>query len=320
MAERRMFAKTIIDSDAFLDMPLSAQALYFHLAMRADDEGFINNPKKINRMIGGADDDLKLLALKKFIIPFDTGVVVIKHWRIHNYIRADRLTATVYKEERGMLTVKENGTYTTCQPLDGQVSVTCPSDDGQVSVKCPSHDSQATVKCQHRIGEDRIVKDRLGQYREEGGPSDDEPLPPPDNGTESEKVNPGKGTTLNATERAIVDAYTEHCKKLPKIAKITEARKKAIRAALRQYSLDELIKVFQTAGKSDFLTGQNDRGWRADFDWLMKPGNTVKVLEGTYDSHVGKNSNNRFHNFDQRNVNYDELLAGEFGRKRKKDN
>ena len=94
MAERRMFAKTIIDSDAFLDMPLSTQALYFHLSMRADDDGFINNPRKIQRMIGASGDDLKLLLAKSFLIPFDSGIVVIKHWRIHNYIQKDRYKGT----------------------------------------------------------------------------------------------------------------------------------------------------------------------------------------------------------------------------------
>lgn len=112
MAERRMFAKTIIDSDAFLDMPLSTQALYFHLSMRADDEGFINNPKKIQRMTGCSDDDLKLLCAKNFIIPFESGIVVVKHWRIHNYIQKDRFKETVYKEERQLLSVKKNGAYT----------------------------------------------------------------------------------------------------------------------------------------------------------------------------------------------------------------
>lgn len=112
MAERRMFAKTIIDSDAFLDMPLSTQAFYFHLSMRADDDGFINNPKKIQRVIGCSDDDLKLLIAKRFIIPFDSGIVVIKHWRIHNYIRNDRYKETVYKEEKALLTMKENNAYT----------------------------------------------------------------------------------------------------------------------------------------------------------------------------------------------------------------
>lgn len=117
MAERRMFAKTIIDSDAFLDMPLSTQSLYFHLSMRADDEGFINNPKKIQRMIGATEDDLKLLALKNFVIPFESGVVVIKHWKIHNYIRGDRLVETQYKDEKALLTVKENGAYTIAEDI-----------------------------------------------------------------------------------------------------------------------------------------------------------------------------------------------------------
>ena len=112
MAERRMFAKTVIDSDAFLDMPLSAQALYFHLSMRADDDGFINNPKRIQKLVSCTDDDLKLLIAKHFIIPFESGIVVIKHWKIHNYIQKDRYKETVYQEEKAMLQVKENNAYT----------------------------------------------------------------------------------------------------------------------------------------------------------------------------------------------------------------
>lgn len=122
MAERRMFAKTIIDSDAFLDMPTSAQNLYFHLGMRADDEGFINSPKKIMRMVGASDDDLKLLIVKNFIIPFESGVVVIKHWKIHNYIRSDRFKPTVYSEEKALLTEKDNKSYTVGIPNDNQAA------------------------------------------------------------------------------------------------------------------------------------------------------------------------------------------------------
>ncbi|MDD4001055.1 MAG: phage replication initiation protein [Bacilli bacterium] len=106
-----MFATTIIDSDAFIDMPTSARLLYYDLGMRADDDGFINNPKKIQRMIGSSEDDLKLLMAKNFIIPFESGVVVIKHWKIHNYIRTDRYKPTVYKEEMERLEVKENNSY-----------------------------------------------------------------------------------------------------------------------------------------------------------------------------------------------------------------
>lgn len=112
MAERRMFAKTIIDSDAFLDMPQSSQLLYFHLSMRADDDGFLNNPKSIMRNVGCKDDDINLLILKKFLIPFASGVVVIKHWKIHNYIRNDRYKETKYKEEKNTLCLDENNAYT----------------------------------------------------------------------------------------------------------------------------------------------------------------------------------------------------------------
>jgi len=120
MAERRMFAKTIIDSDAFLDMPLSAQALYFHLSMRADDDGFVNNPKKIQRMIGASEDDYKILVAKSFVLLFESGVIVIKHWRINNYIRGDRYKETVYTEEKELLSVKDNGAYTLGIPNGNQ--------------------------------------------------------------------------------------------------------------------------------------------------------------------------------------------------------
>lgn len=112
MAERRMFAKTIVDSDAFLDMPMSARLLYYDLSMRADDDGFMNAPKKIMRMIGATQDDLSILALRKFIIPFESGVVVIKHWKIHNYIRKDTYNETKYKEEKATLMLDANNAYT----------------------------------------------------------------------------------------------------------------------------------------------------------------------------------------------------------------
>lgn len=112
MAEKRMFTQKIIDSDAFLDMPLSTQALYFHLNMRADDDGFINNPKRIQRTIGASDDDLKLLIAKRFVICFENGVIVIKHWRMHNTLRKDRYNPTQYQEQLALLDVKDNNAYT----------------------------------------------------------------------------------------------------------------------------------------------------------------------------------------------------------------
>lgn len=118
MAQRRMFSLKIVDTDAFLDMPQSSQLLYFHLSMRADDDGFVGNPKKITRMIGSQDDDFKVLIAKRFVIPFESGVCVIKHWLVHNLIRGDRYTETNYTDEKGMLSIKENKSYTERQKLN----------------------------------------------------------------------------------------------------------------------------------------------------------------------------------------------------------
>ena len=111
MAERRMFAKTIIASDAFLDMPLSARCLYFALGMYADDEGFVNSPKSLARLIGASTDDMNILLVRKFVIPFPSGVCLIKHWRINNYLRSDRFQPTKYTEERNQIIIEENGAY-----------------------------------------------------------------------------------------------------------------------------------------------------------------------------------------------------------------
>ena len=107
-----MFARTIIDSDAFLDMPQSSQLLYFHMSMRADDDGFVNNPRSIMRNVKCSEDDMRVLISKKFIIPFESGIVVIKHWKIHNYIAKDRYKETKYKNEKANLILDENNSYT----------------------------------------------------------------------------------------------------------------------------------------------------------------------------------------------------------------
>lgn len=111
MAQKRMFDKTITNNDNFLEMPDSTQNLYFHLSMEADDDGFVDNWKSIMRMTGKKNDDLKLLIAKSFIIPFETGVIVIKHWRINNYLRKDRYHQTKYLKEKSLLTIEENEAY-----------------------------------------------------------------------------------------------------------------------------------------------------------------------------------------------------------------
>ena len=159
MAERRMFAKSIIDSDAFLTMPISSQLLYFHLCMRADDDGFVNNPRSIQKMIGSNDDDYGILIKKRFIFPFENGVVVIKHWRIHNLIQSDRYIETKYLEEKSMLGIKENKAYTlveeneNCTPLLIGEGV-----QTQPETEC-IHDVSTPLP-QVRLGKDSIGKNK----------------------------------------------------------------------------------------------------------------------------------------------------------------
>ena len=161
-AERRMFAKTIVLSDVFLDMPATARCLYFTLGMLADDDGFVNSPRAIMRQIGASDDDMKVLISKKYVLLFDSGVVVIKHWRIHNYIQSDRYKETKYKEEKATLLLDENKAYTT--------------HDGQCIQSVSSLDTQV------RLGKDSIGKVSIGKDIDIRAPARDVPTyePPTD--------------------------------------------------------------------------------------------------------------------------------------------
>lgn len=145
MALRRMFSLTVVDTDRFLEMPSSAQALYFHLGMRADDDGFVSSPRKVVKMTSAANDDLKLLISKGYIIPFESGVCVITDWKQNNYIRSDRYTETIYKSEKALLQSDENSSYVACLP-DG-----IPNND--------MWDTQDRLG-KGRVGEVRQVKDR----------------------------------------------------------------------------------------------------------------------------------------------------------------
>lgn len=245
MAERRMFAKTIIDSDAFLDMPQSTQLLYFHLSMRADDDGFINNPKAIMRNCKCCEEDLLVLANKKFIIPFESGVVVIKHWKIHNYIAKDRYKETKYKDEKSMLALDENNSYTTCIQVVDELET-----------------------------QDRLGKDRLGKVSIEGyiGISEDE--------KETKK-------TERIDYQLIIDMYNDICVSFPRVTKLSDARKKAIKARLHCYDIEDFKTLFEKAEASSFLKGTNNRNWSANFDWLIKDSNMAKVLDGNYDEKQG---------------------------------
>ncbi len=245
MAERRMFAKTIVDSDAFLEMPATAQMLYFHLAMRADDDGFINNPKRIMRMIGSGEDDLKLLIVKKFIIPFESGVVVIKHWKIHNYIRKDTYNETRCKQEKAALQLDENGAYTQSCAL-------------ALHIRDDYVDGSST--------QDRLGKDRLGKDREDPLSSGDDGRAPFD-------------------YASVVESFNSTCSSLPHIRGLNDQRRKAIRKAAAQVEeAGGFPALFAKVEASDFLTGRSGNWSGCGFDWILKPANLTKILEGNYDN------------------------------------
>lgn len=244
MAERRMFAKTIIDSDLFLEMPLTTQALYFHLSMRADDDGFVNNPKRILRLIGASEDDMKVLLAKSFLIPFENGIVVIKHWKMHNYIQKDRYKPTLYSKEKSTLELTKQGVY---EPLDTE----CIQDVYKMDT-------------QDRLGKDRL---ELGKVIE--------------NTTYSSSTSVDPQPKVTAVE--VVNLYHDICKSYPRVRSISDNRRKAINARLRTHSMDEIREVFEKAERSSFLKGSNKRNWSANFDWLMNDTNFCKVLDGNYD-------------------------------------
>lgn len=279
MAERRMFSKTIIDSDAFLDMPLSTQVLYFHLSMRADDDGFINNPKKIQRMVGCNQDDITLLIAKRFVIPFESGVCVIKHWRIHNYIRTDRYKETPYQEEKSQLILKDNNSYTLSN------EVTTVGIPGGIPGGVPGG-VQHEHQCETQV---RLGKDRLGK----------------DNNTISKDI-------VSSTKvQPIIEAWNSLG--LQKIISINQNtnRYKLLNARLNEHGIENVLKAIENIKNSSFLKGQNNKNWTVTFDWMIKPNNFIKVLEGNYTDKEVKESSNvnpmKFNNFEAREYDYDDL-------------
>ena len=158
MAQRRMFSKKITDTDHFLEMPLSTQALYFHLNMGADDEGFIDRARTIQRTIGASNDDMKILISKGFLIPFESGVVVIRHWRIHNYIQSDRFQTTIYQDEKSQLEYDQSKVA-----------------NFNAGNKCIQN--VYNPEPQVRLGKDRLDKDRLTTYSADSDESHEEPIP-----------------------------------------------------------------------------------------------------------------------------------------------
>lgn len=163
MAERRMISNEVVDGDDFTEMPTSAQSLYFHLILKADDDGFVNNSRSIQRSVGCTTDDLKLLIAKAFLLTFESGVVCIRHWHVHNNIRKDRYRPTVYQEELSFLLINSVGVYEYNEVLQ---------DDNQLTTNCQPDDNQMTAQV-------RLDKNRLDKYKGSRGSSNNRPVNQP---------------------------------------------------------------------------------------------------------------------------------------------
>lgn len=281
MANKRMFTLDIVDSDAFLELPLTAQALYFQLNMHADDDGFVGNPKKVIRSI--ADDekkikqyikDLKILIEMKFLIEFDNNVVVIKHWRMHNTLSASRYHETTYITEKDKLFVKRNGAYSLSDGEKIDDSEQIERSKRQTKDKQKTNERQTIDEQKTNSGLDKGLDIGLGLDKDI------------DKGLGLEEVKE-KGKEKYSD---ILRMFNDTCVSLPRAQTLSEDRKKAIKARLNKYTIDDFQTLFEMAESSDFLKGQNKRNWIANFDWLIKDANMAKVLDGNYENRSGNGS------------------------------
>lgn len=269
MANKRMFTMKIVDTDAFLDMPLSTQCLYFHLNMRADDDGFIGNPKRIEKIIGANDDDLKLLIAKRFVILFDDGVIVIKHWRMHNTLSRDRYIETSYTDEKKKLLLKDNGSYS----LTNGNSI---------------DDTKLIERSNRQTQKRRKIDERKTHSDKDIGLDKDLEL---DLDTELDKdkekdINDlivSKDTIRQTdVQRIIAEWNTLEEFGINPVKRMTSKREQAVKARIRQNHMDDILEAIENIRHSSFLQGQNKEGWMITFDWFLKPGNFAKVFEGNY--------------------------------------
>ena len=266
MARKRMFTKDVTDSDAFIEMSSATQLLYFHLNQGADDDGFNNQVQNAMFKAHASVDDLKVLMAKSFVIRFESGVIVIKHWRLHNTIRKDRYTPTNFQEELRHLGIKD-GAYTIgCQTV-------------------------AELAPQKSIGKNSIDTDKVSKDKEEKGEKEEKEKSPPEEPEEPEEPEKPEAPKVPDvhTEREkqddvllVRELYNSICVSLPRFDTVSDARRKLIKARLKTYPLEKFKELFEKAEKTPFLKGGNKRKWRANIDWLMEDDNFAKVLDGNY--------------------------------------
>lgn len=263
MAGKRMFRLDVIDTDAFLEMPCSTQALYFHLNLRADDDGFIGNPKKILRMIGAQEDDLKVLIAKNFVIQFDDGVIVIKHWRMHNTLSSSRYHETKYLEHKDCLLIKQNNAYSLAEGeiIDDTRLIEMSKRQVEKKVDASKTNNRRTIDEQKTNAEEEVEVDIDINKR-----------------ISNDILRP-----TSEVERVVSEwnNLPEPIKKVKGLKPNTD-RYKMLFARIKEYGIDDVLSAVRMVGESDFLRRGSDNGWTVDFGWFVRPNNFPKVLEGKY--------------------------------------
>lgn len=256
MADRRMLTKKVTDDDNFVNLSASAQALYLHLNMGADDDGFCNQISTAMFKAHASVQDLEALLEKRYLLQFENGVIVIKHWRMANALRKDRYTQTAFKDELALLTIKGNGAYTYAKEN------WLPSGCQLVANRLP----------QNRLDKNRVDKDRV-----------------------EESSSTISNEMVCATDVArVIEAWNSL--NLTRIVKITPDSQRAqwLNKRLRDYGLDNILLAIENVRNSSFLMGNNRKGWQATFDWFIKPNNFPKVLDGNYADSKTIDTNNIF--------------------------
>lgn len=262
LAQKRMFTMKIVDSDAFLDMPATTQCLYFHLNMRADDDGFIGNPKRIMKITGASEDDLRLLIAKRFVLTFEDGVIVIKHWRMHNTLSRDRYAETSYTDEKKMLLLKDNGSYslTGGNPIDDTRLI---ERSGRQTQQRRNKDAAKTLSDIDKGLDIELDKDK----------------------EKDNNLIVSKDTIRQTDVRRVIEEWNKlQDVGIAPIRDIKPASKRCqmLKGRIREYGMDDLLKAMDNIRHSDFLRGENKNSWMITFDWFVKPNNFLKVLEGNY--------------------------------------
>lgn len=260
-----MFTKKITDDDRFYTLPSSTQLLYFHLSMAADDDGFNNQVSLAMFKAHASVNDLETLLDKRYVYQFENGVIVIKHWRMANALRKDRYTPTVFQEELNRLGIKENGSYT----FDIDQSVLYIGN--QMATKRQPNGNQA-------VPQDRIDKDRLDK----------------DSIDKDNNINVSKDTlccTQNEIQR-VVDAW--NALNLSKVNKVVPDTNRYVwlKKRMKEYGVDGVLQAIENVKESDFLMGKTKEAFNMTFDWLVRPNNFPKVLDGNYTNKVKANNKN----------------------------